>query len=311
MNPEIKACPLCAGPVRRYHAIGLEPMDWVILIYFALTGLLLIPFHNDVPRWPLYPAGHFLIVVLLLELIRWNQRKDLAVLRAVRTFYPLLFVSLGWKELDNLITMIFPYWANEWVIKLDLLIFGQHPTVWVQSLFRPWLTELMNFFYASFWLFIPLGAFSLYFKGKRKETFDFLFFTVLAYAVSFFMFLLFPSEGAWVILKDKHTVDPDGGFFLSLNQWVQSKGTIRGGAIPSSHVTAAFTMTWACFYQRRRLGWLFLFLSVGTALATVYCRYHHAVDPIAGILCGTVLFFIGKGILGRRNRRRPGTETEN
>ena len=49
--------------------------------------------------------------------------------------------------------------------------------------------------------------------------------------------------------------------------------------------------------------WILLPLAFGVAMATVYCRYHHAVDAIAGIFLGTVLYFTGTAILNARDRK--------
>lgn len=285
--------------VDRYRTADIKPMDFVILSYIALLGVLIIPFHRDVHHWFFYPLGHLLVALFLLEFIRAANQLQNRILHFIRTFYPIIFIALGFKELDALFTMIFPYWATKWVIKLDLVLFGTHPTVWVQKLFTPWLTELMNFFYAIFWFYIPLIGFSLYFAGKKRETFDFLFLTVFTYMVTFILFIVFPTEGAWIVLRKLHTVEPKGYFFLRLTHWVQSKACVQGGAMPSSHVSAAFTMTWAALRYRVRFGWIFILLSTGIACATVYCRYHHAVDSIFGIINGTILFFIGSHILNR------------
>ncbi|OVE79060.1 hypothetical protein BVY01_03555, partial [bacterium I07] len=119
----------------------------------------------------------------------------------------------------------------------------------------------------------------------------------LAYTTSFILFLMFPAEGPWVILKELHHVKPEGGLFIKLNQFTQSQGSIRGGCFPSSHVGAAFVMAWATLRYQRRLGWVILLFSIGVALATVYCQYHHAVDSIAGALWGTISFLVGSWIL--------------
>ncbi len=290
--------------IDRYRKADIKPMDFVILSYLALLGVLVIPFHRDVHLWLLYPAAHLIIGLLLLEFLSTASRSQSRVLHFIRTFYPIIFIALGFKELNALFTMIFPYWTTKWVIKLDLALFGTHPTVWVQKLFIPWLTELMNFFYAIFWFYIPLIGFSLYFAGKKTETFEFLFLTVFTYAVTFILFLLFPTEGAWIALKKLHTIEPKGYFFLRLTHWVQSRACVQGGAMPSSHVSAAFTMTWAALRYRVRFGWIFILLSIGIACATVYCRYHHAVDSIAGVINGTVLYFIGSHILKRWTLRQ-------
>ena len=193
--------------------------------------------------------------------------------------------------------MILPYWANDFVVSLDTAIFGVHPTVWVQNIFTPWLTELMNFFYAFYYFFIPISTFSLYFRRRKQETLDFLFLVFFTYSIAFLIFLLFPAEGPWVILKDLHTVRPEGGFFLKLNQFIQGRGSIRGGCFPSSHVAAAFTLLWATFRYQWKLGVFFSPVVFGMAAATVYCQYHHAVDALSGMILGSIFYGIGIFIL--------------
>jgi membrane-associated phospholipid phosphatase len=278
-------------------------MDRVILVYLAVLGLLVVPFHHDVRHWPMVPAVHAILCLAVAELVRLNSRVENPVLDFIRTFYPVLWISFAWSEMDNLVTMIFPYWANAWVVGLDLKLFGVHPTVWVQQWFRPWLTELMNFFYSIYYLFTAMVAFPLYFRGRRRETFEYLFLVMFTFAVCFFLFLFFPAEGAWVVLKDLHTVQPTGGFFLHFIQWLQAHGTMRGGAFPSSHVAAAVVMALGGLRYNRPVGIVLVPLALGVAAATVYCRYHHAVDAIAGIAMGVLLYAAGTGML--KAARRP------
>jgi membrane-associated phospholipid phosphatase len=287
----------------RYQGVRFEWMDRVILVYLAGLGLLVVPFHHDVRHWPSVPAVHALLCLLIAELVRLNGRVRNPVLDFIRTFYPVLWISFAWSEMDNLVTMIFPYWANAWVVGLDVKLFGVHPTVWVQQWFRPWLTELMNFFYCIYYCFPAMVTFPLYFRGRRRETFEYLFLVVFTFAVSFTLFLIFPAEGAWVVLKDLHTVQPTGGFFLHFIQWLQAHGTMRGGAFPSSHVAAAVVMALGGLRYNRRVGIVLVPLALGVALATVYCRYHHAVDAIAGIASGLLLYAAGTGLL--KAARRP------
>jgi membrane-associated phospholipid phosphatase len=201
--------------------------------------------------------------------------------------------------------MILPYWANDWVVNLDLKLFGCHPTVWLEGIFTPWLTELMNFFYWVYFLFIPISSMTLYFRNRKKDAIDLMFLIFLSYYVNFLLFLLFPAEGAWIILRDLHTVEPEGGLFQSINQFMQANGSVRGGAFPSSHCSGAFIVAWSTFKYQRKLGILFLVLAVGVGMSTVYCRYHHAVYPIAGATLCTIMFLIGNLIITRWRAKHP------
>lgn len=278
-------------------------MDYVVIGYILILGLLVIPFHYDhylkqnITRWWLYPTGHIVLVFIILELLRLATHHSLKFLQFLRTFYPAILLSFAWTELNNLVTILFPYWANDLVVTIDEAIFTVHPTVWVERLFTPWLTELMNFLYVAYFLFIPVSGFSLYFLGKKQKTLNFLFLVFLTYTTAFLLFLLFPAEGAWIILKHLHTIQHEGGFFLRMVQFLQGQGTIRGGALPSSHVSAAFTIVWATIRYQRKLGLILLPFAIGVAVSAVYLRYHHAIDALAGIIWGTFMYGVGILIL--------------
>lgn len=272
-------------------------MDFTALGYILLLGLLIIPFHHNVQSWWIYPIAHIIIAWFLTEFIRMAETHPSPIISFLRTFYPALCLAPMWGELNSLITMIFPYWANNFLVNTDVAIFGVHPTVWVGKLYTPWLTELMNFFYISYFVFIPLGSFTLYFKGKKEETRDFFFLVFFTYTITFLLFLIFPAEGPWVILRDKHTIEPEGGLIFRLVQFVEGRGSIKGGCFPSSHVAAAMTIALATLKTQKKIGMILLFLGVGVAVSTVYCRYHHAIDSIAGLSLGISLYFAGNAIL--------------
>jgi len=127
----------------RYTSISFHPLDYTVIIYLLFLGFLIIPFHNEVSHWGLYPIVHLVCVILILEFLRYFSQKPSKTLHFFRTFYPALLLAFGWTELNSLITMIFPYWANDFVVNIDTALFGVYPTVWVESIFSPLLTEVM------------------------------------------------------------------------------------------------------------------------------------------------------------------------
>ena len=138
----------------RYDGIRLEPMDRVVIGYLAVTAALLFPFHRQVSEWAVHVLVHITVIGLILELIRVSNRNGRTWLDFLRTFYPVIGFSFAWKEVGRLVNMIFPFWGSELIAGWDLRLFGVHPTVWVERLFRPWLTELMNFFYSIYYLML-------------------------------------------------------------------------------------------------------------------------------------------------------------
>ena len=122
--------------------------------------------------------------------------------------------------------------------------------------------------------------------------------------LSYLIFILIPAEGSWIILNHLHTIQPEGGFFMHLVEFIQSRGTVRCGAIPSSYVTTTFVVLWGAFKYQRKLAYWLLPFSFGIALSTVYCRYHHAIDAIAGIIMGTCYYILGITLLKMVQKRK-------
>ena len=278
-------------------------MDYVVLSYIALIGLLLIPFHRNVDHWIQYPILHLFAIILIFELIRANARHPHKLLNLLRAFYPFIGLMFAWKEIGQLINMIFPFWLNPYVLKWDLALFHVHPTVWVQQYFNFWTVEIMNFFYTSYYFFIPIATFPLIFKNETEKIMNILFISMMAYTVSYLFFIFLPAEGPHHIIGQLHTVKPKGGFFLALNRSLQSQSGIHGGCIPSSHICGSTATLFASYRYHRRAFWILLPLSIGMIFATVFCQYHHAVDGIAGLVISSTVFFIGIKILKNHPKR--------
>ncbi len=277
---------------KRFH-----PLDYAILTYLIILSILIVIFHNNLAHWQRYLGIHIVVIRVIIGIIRAESYFSGGVLTFLRTFYPLLGYGFAWKELDSLFNLIFPFYGTEIIIKGDMLLFGAHPIIMVEKIFTPWLTETMNFFYLIYFLFIPVPALWLYFSSRRGETLDFLFCVYFAYLSVYLFSIFFPVEGAWIALKDLYTMEPKGGLFLHLTQLVQQNGSVRGGAFPSVHVTGCVAAALATFRYNRKMGWVMIFLSPGIILSTVYCRYHHGLDALGGIIWGLTAYLVSKRLL--------------
>ncbi|MBN2414289.1 phosphatase PAP2 family protein [bacterium] len=283
--------------LRRYRGLTLHPLDRLSLGYLAVTGLLIALFHSRLPGWWAYLCWHAAAAAVILELVRAGQHRQSRMLDLARSAYPVLGFGAAWLELDALFTLVFPFYGTEIIVGLDKTIFGVHPTLWVETVFSPWLTELMNFFYAVYFLFLPTGTLLIFFRKGRQATLDFLFPVYTAYLSAFLFSLLFPVEGAWTALSHIHTTNANGGFFLALNHWIQNNGSVKGGAFPSVHVTGAFAIAFSAMKFEKRFAVAVFVLSLGVALSTVYCRYHHALDAAGGIVWAAAACIVAAAIL--------------
>ncbi len=259
-------------------------------------GILILFFHPNLSGWGLYVSIHYLSSLLIYLFVRGSGRFKSPILIFLLDWYPVLLLAPMFRELGRIVNILFPYWAEVPLMRLDYLLFGVHPTVWFGQHARPWLTEYMEFSYFMYFLLIPIGGFPLYFRGKNGEFNKFLFNVLVAYYISFIGFLFFPARGPWETMIELHSAPLQGGFFLSLVRRIQIVGSIHGGCFPSSHVAAAFAILFSARRYEKTVFWILLPIVFSLAVAVVYTRYHYAVDSIAGVMVGVACFFLGEKI---------------
>jgi membrane-associated phospholipid phosphatase len=272
----------------------LRPVDLATVAYLLLLAVLIILFHNNLPGWGWYVPAHIGAALLVVALAWAGEKRFSHPVTFLRHWYPpLLFIPL-FSEMNHLVNIIFPFWANGWLIRMDQALFGVYPTVWFEKLASPLLTELMAVFYLVYFLLIPAAALPLY-VGRRMRSFHRLMFnTALSYYISFIIFLFIPAESPRVTLAHLQGGPMQGGPLLGVLRWLQGFGGIHGGAFPSSHVAAACAVLISTYIYERRVFRILLPFVLGLAISTTYCRYHYAVDALAGFLVGAVGVAIGQ-----------------
>lgn len=306
----------------RYRHTRYRALDVLTMGYMAATGALLLLLGYGREGWLAGVLLHFAYVAFGLEVVRAQAlRPDSRVLLVLRTFYPAFIILYGFFDVSRLQALISrdTFWASDALADLDYALFGTHPTVWIQRLQRPWLDELVSFFNVSYYAMGFIFAVPLLLRGRREDAWAGASIALFTYVVNYTLFILLPAVGPRMIpaiesLRAPHHVD--GWLFA----WIQSalqgeQGAVRGNAFPSAHVSASVAwafVTWR--YQGGAPAWLLVLLSLGTAFSTVYLGFHHAIDPIAGLLLGIACSWLGLKLIQRRGedpladpaRARPG-----
>jgi membrane-associated phospholipid phosphatase len=290
---------------KRYHSLRLRLVDICSLAYLAAIGFLLLFFHRHVPDWPLLFLIRLLSVIAVLEIIRAAAKNPAAkFFPTLRVVYPVAIILYGALEISYTQQLFFATpWAADLLADWDKALFGTHPTVWVQQFYSPGLDELMNFFYNLYFLFIPIVLTALLWQGKKEEALAAISIACFNYFLNYFLFYLIPALSPRMIpwLSALHSKDFTGFFFASITRLYQGEqGVMKGGCFPSVHVSAALSWSIAAWRYERKLGYLFFPMTLGVAVSTFYLRYHHAVDPLAGLLLGAVCSALAIRILKKR-----------
>ncbi len=279
----------------------IRPSDIVNLTFVLFLLLLSIFFANRVLRWyllvPLYAC--MLCAALCLIWLCHEGRKTSPVIAFLRLWYPVIFVLVIFFSLSGIVHHILPYDVDSELIKIDQAIFGAHPTVFLSRFLNPYLVDVLELCYATFYFLPLILGLALYCKGKNREFETYAFVACLGFYLSYLGNLLFPASGPSHTLTALHSIPLEG-------KWVG--GSIRTllfalepywwDCFPSGHVSVTLITLIICFRFERQLFWWMLPVGSGLIVSTVLLRYHYVIDVIAG----TVLAIIIVGIVAISQR---------
>jgi len=226
----------------------------------------------------------FLVVSLF---IRYGENSQNALLRFCRFWYLCAGIPILFAELSYLIHIVRPVDYDPFLIKLDLFIFGVHPTVWLERFVHPLLTDILQVFYVLYLpLPLPLG-FLLYCGKKEEEFYTFTTAISMLFFLSLLGYLAVPAIGPrYTLVSYQHI--PLYGMWCAdeLMALLNQVEGLNRDCFPSGHAAMA-VMVWIESYLRgRKLFPLYLVMGTGVFIGTVYLRYHYVVDLPAGIILG-------------------------
>jgi membrane-associated phospholipid phosphatase len=266
---------------------SLELVDCAFFLYLTVTFVLLVCFGSQTRDTGWHIGIHLAFFAMAVILLSVNTRHPGRFVFFSRVWYiPFLYVFL-FEEIGNMIHLIQPMFFDSWVLELESRVFGGYPTVWLQGLATPWLTELMSFFYMTYYFLIPGLGLNLYAHRAWSQLNDLILTTSIIFFFCFLHYLLMPVLGP--IFQPEglpfELVSLRGGPVTAFEQWLFFKGAIRGGAFPSSHVAIAVAVLYFSV-RAKRYPRVFLFMVTGLAISTVYNGYHYGVDVVYGVVTG-------------------------
>jgi membrane-associated phospholipid phosphatase len=215
----------------------------------------------------------------------------------IRYWYPAVLIPPIFRELANLVHPINPVDIDPQLIAIDFALFGVHPTVWLEQVTVPWLTEYMQLAYVTYYFLPFIVAAPLYRQRQLRQFRMLLCALMLGYYGSYLLYFLTPARGPRFYLADAQTIPLQGWMFTSFCQ--RALDVLEGvqrDAFPSGHTAVALIALVMVARYRRHWSPILLITVVSLLISTVYLRYHYVIDVLAGILfagaCLGVTFWI-------------------
>jgi membrane-associated phospholipid phosphatase len=278
---------------------GLWPVDRLMLGYLLAVGSIVAIFHRDITHSGAILIAH-VVGMLLIAAFAFVPR--LPGMNLFRHWYPLPYVALCYREMSGIIGSIRGRSFDAALAAWDFAIWRTHPTVWLECIQSPVMTELMQLAYALFVPFI-LSVAVIFWMQKRFEEFrGYAFLLTLGFLVSYAGYLLVPARGPRFFLESLQT-QPLRGLWLfpRLRATLDVLESAHYDCFPSGHVEMTVLAWWS---SRRISAWLGRILAAYTActiLATTYLRYHYTVDLMAGLAVAAAVLAVAPHLERRLN----------
>lgn len=262
----------------------IAPFHGLTLIFLLGLIILTIFFRGQIPGWHFLLLHYLLGIGVVFALQLSFDRKMLGEIgNFIYYFSPLFFIIFIYQSFGDLIHHLQPD-IDQWLIKIDYFIFDLHPVVWMERWISSWLTELMSFFYGSYYFLPFISILILYFKDKKEELNLSIFVLVFGYYLSFIGYILFPAIGPRYTQTDLFSKPLEGGIITDI---------VMGGldiiahnkrdVMPSGHTQISLIVLFLVYRYNRIIFYTYLPLVCGLILSTVYLRYHYVIDLFAGV----------------------------
>ncbi len=284
---------------RNLSIIDILNLGFLFVIF--VFALITLP-HNPYSLRPFLTLALALLLVILAVSIR-NRRSQKEesklinkIIRGFVNFYPLLFFFVVFESFYMILPFLNPHDYDKELAQMDFYLLGVNPTVWIETFFKPWLTDLMYllyFFYFPFPLFILVY---LYRKGTDHQFNKSVFIYLMVYYGAYIIYFIVPARGPHLYAPIASLQAKDlTGIFLA-NPIRNLIGTLEPNkfdAFPSLHTAISLTTIILMAKYNKKMFVIFTPVVIGIWISLVYCRYHYVTDMIAGAIWTVMAFVLG------------------
>jgi len=294
---------------------GLMAMEWVMIAYMAFTTLFILFASTKLAHPETLLLGRAKVLAITLALWLVYRMAPCRFTKLCRVVGQLVLLSWWYPDTYELnrilpnLDHIFAQWEQN--------VFGGQPSLWFsQALSHPIFSELMDMGYASYYPMIV--AVCLFYFFARYTEFERCSTIVLsAFFIYYIMYILvpvvgptfyfnaigldqasnaiFPAVGDYFNTHTDCLVSPgySDGLFYYFVESAKAAGERPTAAFPSSHVgIATLCMLLALHTKEKKLVWILTPFYILLCFATVYIQAHYAIDAIAGLVSGILLYAI-------------------
>ncbi len=279
--------------------------DLLIGILSSLLLFIFLFFKNG--HLELFTSSIILPLIGLLVLMILNFIKHKKLFRefhhTLRLWGSLIIMIFVYENLRSGIDQTHMYLIDDSLMKIDLMIFGVVPSIWLQHWYHPILVDIMSVFYALYFLIPCSVLFLLYIQGHIREFKITATSMVITLALGYIGYIIFPASPPRFspLLTFTNPVELRGIFIFNAaqNMWDKASTAASFCAFPSLHVgLSSIGAFWGIKYRNLLPQKIMVvsFLILTTVLlwfSTLYLRHHWFADIIAGWIVAGIASLLG------------------
>lgn len=216
-----------------------------------------------------------LAVIVMMRAAARPRASRLEVLLAAVA--PIGLAPVDWA-LDPIVDLLNPRLRDASLLEADRLLFGETPSVLLQGVLGPWLTEALLLGYLCYFPLLLTPIALLWWKREDALLERYVQLLVLVFIVNLCLYIAVPAVGPRFTVAGLYGQPLHG---VLLGDWIHGlflRAPFFRDCFPSGHT--AGTLLALVFSYRHLRRWFFLSLPLGALCicATVLCRYHYGVD---------------------------------
>jgi membrane-associated phospholipid phosphatase len=281
-----------------------KPVDVLTSVFAGLLLLAgLVRFQTLEDRRVLLRMIVVAAVPALIAILRARRPNPSKTLQVLLDYYIIACVVAIFDGLGPLIRAVHPVDHDAALIAFDRALFGTDPTVALEKIATPFLSDVLTLFYVLYYFHpIVLGTLVLLDDRRRPAPASdfprYAFVMVFVFYVSYACYFLVPAIGPRYTLAHAGPL-PRGPIAQAIDHTLDVLEKNKRDCFPSGHTMVLMAVLFEAYRRSKKTFWAFLPFALGLIVATVYCRYHYVADVIAGFALAFVTVPLGNALYRR------------
>lgn len=278
--------------------VKLNATDITTVIFFILLSLLNLIFYSKIKDWFFIILVNMCVITLVFIIAYQDERKKKKIWFYLHYFYLLPLILFIFKEIYLLLKPIRPQDYDQILISIDHFIFGADPTQILYKIANPYLTELLQIVYGTFYFLPIILGINLMLKKKWIELDYSVFCIVLGFFLSYIGYFIIPAVGPRFTLYHFSKLNEElPGVFLTnfLREMTNFGESIPNGSLhaadlvqrdvfPSGHTQMTLIIMYLSVKLNVKVKYFLIPNGILLIFSTVYLRYHYFIDLIGGLI---------------------------